>query len=396
MHNLRPAAQPGTAEEREALIGHALAFLEQLDRIDDEYRSGRSAEIAAEIRESGGYRHTYEELQQGARIAWRNHARCIGRLHWRSLCVVDRRDARTAEEVADACVEHLRLATNRGEVRSVVTIFPPRQPDGSQIRIWNPQLIRYAGYRQPDGSVVGDPLHTELTELAQAMGWKGPGGRFDVLPLIVQMPHEEPRLFELPPADVLEVPITHPELPWFAELGLRWHAVPAISDMSMELGGITYTACPFNGWYVSFEIGARNLSDEDRYDQLPAIADRMGLDRRRSTTLWKDRALVELNQAVLHSFQAAGVKLVDHHQAAQQFVLHEEREQRAGRTTQADWAWVVPPISGSTAATYRRSYSTEPVRSPNFHYQTAPWRQPGFSPVRRLASANGSGPRRAG
>ena len=32
--------------------------------------------------------------------------------------------------------------------------------------IWNEQLIRYAGYRLPDGTVVGDPRHADLTRLA--------------------------------------------------------------------------------------------------------------------------------------------------------------------------------------------------------------------------------------
>jgi nitric-oxide synthase, bacterial len=354
-------------------VHRARALLDLLDRFTDEQRAARIAEIEAEVRQTGAYVHTYEELQQGARLAWRNHARCIGRLHWRSLHVVDRRDAATAEDVANACVDHLRMATNGGNLRSVITLFPPRRPDGSEIRIWNPQLVRYAGYRQPDGSVVGDPRHTELTEAAQTLGWKGSGGRFDVLPLIVQMPGEDPRWFEIPAVEVLEVPLSHPALPWFADLGLRWHAVPAISDMSMELGGLTYTACPFNGWYVSFEIGARNLSDENRYDQLPIIARRLGLDLTDSGSLWKDRALVELNQAVIHSFRLAGVKLVDHHVATQQFVLHEERERKAGRQTPTDWAWVVPPISGSTAPTFQREYSAEPELSPNFHYQPAPW-----------------------
>ncbi|WP_214324445.1 nitric oxide synthase oxygenase [Nonomuraea sediminis] len=316
--------------------------------------------------------HTYEQLAEGCRIGWRNHARCIGRLHWQSLKVLDRRDARTAEEIAQGCVDHLRLATDGGRIRSVMTVFPARRG----LRIWNSQLIRYAGYRQPDGSVVGDPANAELTEVAQALGWRGRGGRFDVLPLVIQVPGRSPELFDLPEDAVLEVPISHPDLPWFADLGLRWHAVPAISNMAFELDGVIFPAAPFNGWYVSFEIGARNFSDENRYNQLPEVAQRMGLDTRTSGSLWKDRALIELNQAVIHSFKQAGVKLVDHHVAARQFVTHEERERRQGRVAPADWAWVVPPISGSTAPTFHRSYSAEPVLSPNFHYQPDPWTQP--------------------
>ena len=47
---------------------------------------------------------------------------------------------------------------------------------------------------------------------------------------------------------------------------LRWHAVPAISNMPLRIGGVTYPAAPFNGWYLGTEIGARNLIDIDRYD----------------------------------------------------------------------------------------------------------------------------------
>lgn len=308
-----------------------------------------------------------QRLEQACKVAWRNHARCIGRLHWQSLRVLDKRDARTAEEVADACVEHLRLATNGGKIRSVMTVFAPGT------RIWNSQLIRYAGYRQHDGSVIGDPVNADLTQIVQAMGWRGGGGRFDVLPLVVQVPGEAPQLFELPQDAVLEVEITHPDLPWFAELGLRWHAVPAISNMAFELDDVTYTAAPFNGWYVGFEIGARNFGDEDRYNLLPVVAERMGLDTATSASLWKDRALIELNQAVLHSFRSAGVRIVDHHVATKQFVTHEERERQAGRTVSADWAWVVPPISGSATPTFHRSYSVEPGLTPDFRYQPEPW-----------------------
>jgi nitric-oxide synthase len=382
MLDVRPLLRTGEGHaENGRLLGSASDLVGQLEGLSDAECVARIAHIAAEIRRTGTYTHTYEELVEGSKLAWRNHARCIGRLHWRSLRVLDRRNASTAEEVAEACFEHLRQATNGGNLRSVITLFAPRRSDGQGIRIWNPQLIRYAGYRQPDGSVIGDPSHVELTELAQAHGWKGGGGRFDVLPLIVQMPGEHPQMFDLPTDmdTVLEVPITHPELPWFAELGLKWHAVPAISNMAIELGGLTYTAAPFNGWYVSFEIGARNFSDEHRYNVLPEVAERLGVDTSRSGTLWKDRALLELNVAVIHSFREAGVRLVDHHVAAKQFVTHEEREQRAGRTTPADWAWVVPPISGSLAPTFHRSYSAEPELSPNFHYQPDPWVASGAS-----------------
>ncbi len=54
----------------------------------------------------------------------------------------------------------------------------------------------------------------------------------------------------------------------FSELGLRWYAVPAVSGMLLDVGGLEFTACPFNGWYMSSEIGGRNFTDEYRYNML--------------------------------------------------------------------------------------------------------------------------------
>lgn len=333
----------------------------------------RLAQVRYEIATTGTYRHTYDELTLGALIAWRNSARCIGRLHWRSLRVLDRRDCTTAEEVAQACVEHIRFSANGGKLRPAITLFAPQRPDGERIRIWNPQLIRYAGVRMPDGGVVGDPMNVEITDLAIRLGWRPKGGRFDVLPLVIQMPGEGPRLFELPQDAVDEVDIAHPDLPWLADLGLRWHVLPAISDMSLDMGGLRYTAAPFSGWYMTTEIGARNFGDEARYDLLPEIATRMGLDTSSSRNLWKDRALIELCVAVAHSFRSAGMRIVDHHQASKQFVRHVQREREAGRGTPADWSWIVPPVSSSTTEAFHRYYDApDSGRGPQLVHQDGP------------------------
>ena len=241
--------------------------------------TARVTDVRREIARSGTYRHTPAELRHGARLAWRNASRCIGRLYWRSLVVRDRRDVTDAGGMAAECVEHLRVATNGGRIRPVVTLFAPAGPDGTGPRILGDQLIRYAGYRSERGEVLGDPSQVTATERALALGWRGGAGTpFDVLPLVVQPAGEGPRLFDLPADAVLEVPISHPDLPWLARLGLWWHAVPAIARMPLEIGGLVYTAAPFNGWYLGTEIGARNLADTDRYDLLPEIARRMGLD----------------------------------------------------------------------------------------------------------------------
>ena len=46
-----------------------------------------------------------------------------------------------------------------------MTIFPQRRGPGRDFRIWNSQFVRYAGYKQPDGSILGDPANVEFTEV---------------------------------------------------------------------------------------------------------------------------------------------------------------------------------------------------------------------------------------
>jgi len=46
-----------------------------------------------------------------------------------------------------------------------VTFFPPNNDPAKVFRVWNSQLIRYAGYRQSDGGVIGDPITVEFTEV---------------------------------------------------------------------------------------------------------------------------------------------------------------------------------------------------------------------------------------
>jgi nitric-oxide synthase len=86
------------------------------------------------------------------------------------------------------------------------------------------------------------------------------------------------------------------------------------------------------------------------------VADLLGLDTRHDRSLWRDRALVELNVAVLHSFAEARVTMTDHHTEARRFMSHLEREEREGRICPADWSWIVPPLSGAATPVFHRYY----------------------------------------
>ncbi|SFS86099.1 nitric oxide synthase oxygenase [Saccharopolyspora flava] len=299
----------------------------------------RLAEVRRSIAETGTYRHTTAELTYGARVALRDSGWCTSGLPWNRVEVRDLRGLRNASAIASECFEHLRLATNAGRIRPLITVFAPDTPEQTGPRIWNEQVVRYAGHTLADGGtgdggvnsaagVLGDARYQGFTTEAQRLGWKPPTprGRFDHLPLVVETPHEGVKLVPVPRDVVQEVPLEHPDYRWFAELGLRWHSVPLISNMTLDIGGVRYPAAPFNTWFVGTEIGTRALADDQAYGLTRQVADRLGMDTSTERSLWRDRAVVEINRAVLHSFDAARVTITDHHSEA----LHRLERLRPG------------------------------------------------------------------
>ncbi|WP_051322369.1 nitric oxide synthase oxygenase [Alicyclobacillus contaminans] len=353
---------------REAATFIATCYQELRKSVDE--AAQRLHDIQQQIETYGTYEHTFEELEHGARMAWRNSNRCIGRLFWKSLTVFDERSAQTEEDIADGVLRHLDFATNGGKIRPAITIFKP-ESDIAEVRIWNHQVIRYAGYETEHG-MVGDPHSLQFTNVCRQLGWAGQGTHFDVLPLVIQLRQRTPRWFEIPRNRILEVRIDHPEIPAFRDLNLRWYAVPMISDMVLEIGGIRYPAAPFNGWYMGTEIGARNFADVNRYNVLPKVASLLGLDTSRHASLWLDKALVELNVAVLHSFARDGVRIVDHHTAAEQFAHFERLEAEQGRSVTGTWSWLIPPVSPATTHIFNKRYNNAVVK-PNYFRQPPPY-----------------------
>lgn len=123
--------------------------------------------ISDELNSTGSYRQLQEELAYGAKLAWRNSNRCIGRFFWETLQVIDKREAKTEEEVAKALFEHIKVATNSGKIKPSITVFPSKESD-TNFRIWNHQLIRYAGYDTKDG-ILGDRSSIEFTKSASSL-----------------------------------------------------------------------------------------------------------------------------------------------------------------------------------------------------------------------------------
>lgn len=351
--------------EHEKLLQKASHFIRECyrelgyeERIED-----RIEEIRIEIAETGFYEHNYEELAHGAKMAWRNSNRCIGRLFWNNLHVFDARGVNDEDSIYKELLHHITFATNEGKIRPVITIFRADKGGNDRIIIYNSQLISYAGYKTNNG-LVGDPHNIEFTEFCRKVGWKGEIAEFEILPLVFSINNETTVWRSIPKKMVKEVPIEHPELPIHI-LNLKWYAVPFISGMRLEIGGISYRAAPFNGWYTGAEIGARNFADKDRFNMLSAVAEMMGLQTRRNSTLWKDRALIELNIAVLYSYKKHGVTIVDHHTAAEQFRIFEKKESACKRQVTGDWKALIPPLAPATTHMYHKTYNDD-LKTPNF------------------------------
>ncbi|XP_069475308.1 nitric oxide synthase 1 [Ambystoma mexicanum] len=368
--------KPEDIRTQDQLLRLAKDFIDQyyssIKRFGSKAHIERLEEVSHDIAETETYQLRDTELIYGAKHAWRNASRCVGRIQWSKLQVFDARDCTTAHGMYNYICNHIKYATNKGNLRSAITIFPQRTDGKHDFRIWNAQIIRYAGYKQPDGSILGDPANVELTEICIQQGWKAPYGRFDVLPLVLQANGNDPELFEIPPEMILEVPIRHPKLEWFKDLGLKWYGLPAVSSLLLEIGGLEFSACPFSGWYMGTEIGVRDYCDNSRYNILEEVAKKMNLDTRKMSSLWKDQALVEINIAVLYSYQCDKVTIVDHHSATESFIKHMENEYRCRGGCPADWVWIVPPMSGSITPVFHQEMLNYRL-TPSFEYQPDPW-----------------------
>ncbi|XP_051014042.1 LOW QUALITY PROTEIN: nitric oxide synthase, inducible [Acomys russatus] len=369
-----PREKPISLEE---LLPQAIDFINQYygsfkeAKIEDHL--ARVEAVTKEIETTGTYQLTLDELIFATKLAWRNAPRCIGRIQWANLQVFDARSCSTAQDMFQHICRHLLYATNNGNIRSAITVFPQRSNGKHDFRIWNSQLIRYAGYQMPDGTIRGDPANLEFTQLCIHLGWKPRYGRFDVLPLVLQADGRDPEVFEIPPDLVLEVNMEHPKYEWFQELGLKWYALPAVANMLLEVGGLEFPACPFNGWYMGTEIGVRDFCDTQRYNILEEVGRRMGLETHTLASLWKDRAVTEINVAVLYSFQKQNVTIMDHHTASESFMKHMQNEYRARGGCPADWVWLVPPVSGSITPVFHQEMLNY-VLSPFYFYQIEPWK----------------------
>ena len=255
--------------------------------------------------------------------------------------VRDCRHCDQPNEIFSEVVEHLKIATGGSNIQSVMTVFRPQRSDEVWgMRFWSNQFVRYAGYKdESSDTILGDPANAEFTTfLTSNRIWKPPSTRsaFDVLPIVLKIPNNDiPFVYELPKEVTHEVELEHPKYPRVKDLGYKWGAVPAISNFTMDLGGIKYPCAPFNGWFVSIEI-ARNLLE--RYNATEPLAEAFGMDV--TDKLLHQKVSAELETAILHSFEKNKFTVVDPMTVGKSFLTHCKRERTSGRECPAQWSWI--------------------------------------------------------
>ncbi|RCI09068.1 hypothetical protein L249_5101 [Ophiocordyceps polyrhachis-furcata BCC 54312] len=368
----------------EMVEAEAVDFLRQVRRDgvvenDDVLASRISAAIDEIRRTSGIWHQTPQELEHGLRLSWKHARKCIMRSEYSYLKLNDLRHVKTSKEMGQLLVKGMAEAFNRGDIQPSVFVFPPKRANSPGPMVWNQQFLAFAGYRQPDGSVLGDPINASLTDSIVSLGWKPPRirTRWDLLPLVTMADGDEPFITPVPEHLFPLVRIRHPDPQHalaFDKLGLRWVPAPALSQLGFDIGGVQYTATPFIGWFMDAEIGVRDLADSFRYDALPSVASALKLLKpgqeldelsqfERLAVL--SRAQIELNLAVHSSFSRAGVRMSDSLTASAMYSNFDDQHlAEHGFRLPADPYWLAPP-QGSIIPIWHRggapNYQPKPM-----------------------------------
>ncbi|ROT84715.1 nitric oxide synthase [Penaeus vannamei] len=78
-----PRCKPDSREQRHNVAArHFPSF-----RYDSAEHKGRWQEVSRSVAKRGTYDLTFDELVFGAKLAWRNAPRCVGRMQWKRLQV---------------------------------------------------------------------------------------------------------------------------------------------------------------------------------------------------------------------------------------------------------------------------------------------------------------------
>ncbi|PHH62456.1 hypothetical protein CDD81_7103 [Ophiocordyceps australis] len=400
LHQLR---RDGVIESDAALEKRLTCVLNEIRR-DAVERVGQEGE---RIVVPQPWHQTAEELEHGIRLSWKHARKCIMRSEYGYLKLYDMRHITTSKEMGQAMVKGMSAAYNNGDIQPSVFVFPPRKPGRCGTMVWNQQFLAFAGYRQADGSILGDPMTATLTDSIIGLGWKPPAirTRWDLLPIVTMADGDEPYITPVPESLFPLVQIRHPDAKHslaFEKLGLRWVAAPALSRLGFDIGGVQYTGTPFIGWFMDAEIGVRDLGDSFRYNALPSVVSALGLlkpgqelDELPQPELLSllSHAQAELNYACHWSYTEAGVRMSDSLTASAMYSNFDDQHlAKHGFRLPADPYWLAPP-QGSIIPIWHRghapNYQPKPMICRIKDGPTTAWKKQKAERALANATANG-------
>ncbi|PIA90769.1 Nitric oxide synthase-like protein [Cercospora beticola] len=389
----------GTEEKLSARRDHALRELQQSSqlvqlsgRLPNEVEANSKGSPCNQSMLAGGvWWQEFEELEHGLRLAWQNSPKCIMRSESFSLQLCDLRHVTTSREMGSTLVDNMKKAYNNGTIAPTVCVFPARLPGQRGPMVWNGQLLSFAGYKDDDDTILGDPANVALTEAIIELGWQPPQLRtqWDLLPLVTMAEGDEPCITNISENDFPLVRIKHPDYELaFEKLGLRWVAAPALSQLGFDIGGVQYTATPFMGWFMDAEIGVRDLADSFRFNVLPKLVVALGWAEDESSferapeheRLAKlSKAQAELTYAVCHSYREAGVMMSDSLTASSMYCnFDDEHLREKGYRLPANPYWLAPP-QGSIVPIWHRggapNYQPTPLICKHVQNPIKAWRR---------------------
>lgn len=322
---------------QEKIVAEAEEFLMHASKelmLSDEQLNERLLEMKLLVGANDSYSHTQDEIQVGARIACRN-SMCPYNGLLSQLDVWNKGNLVTYEAMSGAIIDHLATVAaesgkDRTRKRSILVLFGPREVfDMTGTRFWTPSFTEYAGYSQDDGKILGDPRNVELTAHLIKHGlWKAPEVKsaFDMLPVVLKIPGQRPYVVPVPDGMRKEVRIEHPTCAAIAELNIRWPAFTIASSLRLCIGGVTYPCCAFNRIFFRSEVIKGICSRDGLVKQW---ADSMGIPQ--SDRLREKRALLEMEEAILHSFAGQDAVILSDDTKEDLRLQHERNEIKAGR-----------------------------------------------------------------
>jgi sulfite reductase alpha subunit-like flavoprotein/ankyrin repeat protein len=104
--------------------------------------------------------------------------------------------------------------------------------------------------------------------------------------------------------------------------------------------------------------------------------------------LWKDRAALVINEAVLYSFQSCGLGIVEHQTLLHQFWDWYNLELKSRGYCPGNWKWIIPPFGASLSPCYLQlnkmtEYTLRPIYKPGLGYNhyLARWKAKSADPA---------------